>query len=102
MVCLFRISIALDDFWAIQLDKMDTFTCLRPLEMEINPADGSDSSDDDGDEEEDDDDGVDDGDGNDNDEEAEPEGEDEGADAKMEAVILPTQVGLSCLTRAQY
>ncbi|KAG8907638.1 hypothetical protein FRB99_003100 [Tulasnella sp. 403] len=36
-----------DDFWSIQLDKMDAFTCLRPLDVEFGEDEGSSSEDDD-------------------------------------------------------
>lgn len=83
----FSCSIALDDFWSIQLDKMDSFTCLRPLDVDIDPAAGSDSSDED-------DDGDDSGD--DDEQEGGPddasEGVDEEEDAQAAPVVEPTQV----------
>ncbi|KAG8851378.1 hypothetical protein FRB96_009213 [Tulasnella sp. 330] len=45
----------LDDFWALQLDKMDAFTCLRPLDTAVQTGEGAESSDDDDDEDDEDD-----------------------------------------------
>ncbi|KAG8945016.1 hypothetical protein FRC04_001272 [Tulasnella sp. 424] len=69
----------LDDFWSIQLDKMDTFTCLRPLDVTIdqNAESDSEGDDDGGDDDDDDDEDQSEGDG---------QAEDEpGVDAEVEA-----------------
>ncbi|TFK23379.1 galactose oxidase [Coprinopsis marcescibilis] len=52
----------LDDFHSLQLDKLDRYTCLRPLTVEIPIGEDEESSDDDDDEDEDDDEDGDEGD----------------------------------------
>ncbi|KAG8923410.1 hypothetical protein FRC02_011164 [Tulasnella sp. 418] len=76
---LFDESPALDDFWFIQLDKMDGYTCLRPLETAVTTGEAPESSDDDDDDDgddDDDDDDNDDGDDDENEEDEEKEDED--------------------------
>lgn len=59
----------MDDFWSLQLDKLDSFQCLRPLNIsEIE--EGAESSDDEDDDDEDDGGGDEEG-----DEEGEPDNE---------------------------
>lgn len=48
-------EITLDDFWSLALDKMDAYTCLKPLTVDVE-AGGEESSSDDEDGEDDDDD----------------------------------------------
>jgi hypothetical protein len=58
----------MDDFWFLNLDKMDAYVCLKPLEVDVDAV-GEGSSDEEGDEE--------DGDDDEYDEEGEDEDEDE-------------------------
>ena len=57
----------LDDFWSIQLDKMDGFHCLRALEIDVTQGGEESSNDDDSDGSDEDDDEFEDG-GEENDE----------------------------------
>ncbi|KAG2018767.1 hypothetical protein CC2G_008160 [Coprinopsis cinerea AmutBmut pab1-1] len=45
----------LDDFYSLQLDKLDRFTCLKPLSFEIPAGEGESSSEDDDDDDDDED-----------------------------------------------
>ncbi|KAG9029721.1 hypothetical protein FRB95_004970 [Tulasnella sp. JGI-2019a] len=97
----------LDDFWALQLDKMDSFTCLRPLDTTIVTGEGADSSDDDddGDDEDDEDEGE--GDDDDEGDEEKDEGGDvdevENVDVQMTEVtpVLSKEELLALRTKAQ-
>ena len=74
----------LDDFYALQLDKLEKYLCLKESDVVIPDGDvESSSDDDDDDEDEDDDDGNEDG-GDREEEEGEEEEEEEGFNAETE------------------